>query len=205
MTDQLDACAPFIEALAEGSPTPGGGAAAALTGELAAALTAMVCNVTVGREDYRDVESEILAILAHATRLRDLLHALVREDMDAYDGFLRARRLPRETDAECEKRDAAIDAGILAAIEAPLATMRRSIAVMELAARAAARGNRNAATDGTVGVVLAYAAVRAAHLNVRANLASVRDVELRERLGDEAAAIAARAADLEARAVAALS
>ena len=42
-------CGTFLEELASKAPTPGGGAASALCGAVAAALTAMLANLTVGK------------------------------------------------------------------------------------------------------------------------------------------------------------
>ena len=44
----------FIDELASDSPAPGGGSVAALCGSLAAGLTAMVGNLTVGKEKYKE-------------------------------------------------------------------------------------------------------------------------------------------------------
>jgi formiminotetrahydrofolate cyclodeaminase len=49
----------FIQKLASGAPTPGGGSAAALAGAMAAALSEMVCNLTIGKEKYASVEKQV--------------------------------------------------------------------------------------------------------------------------------------------------
>ncbi|MDP8924785.1 MAG: cyclodeaminase/cyclohydrolase family protein, partial [Chloroflexota bacterium] len=56
----------YLDRLASGDPTPGGGSAAALAGALAAALVSMVCNLTTGRDKFADVEEEVVAIRAEA-------------------------------------------------------------------------------------------------------------------------------------------
>jgi len=42
----------FLDDLASGAPTPGGGSAAAIIGAMGAALVSMVCNVTIGKKGY---------------------------------------------------------------------------------------------------------------------------------------------------------
>lgn len=44
----------FVDMLASGEPTPGGGSAAAMTGAQGAALVAMVCGLTAGRQKYAE-------------------------------------------------------------------------------------------------------------------------------------------------------
>ena len=46
----------FVNLMASDAPAPGGGSAAALEGALGAALTAMVCALTVGKKKYADVQ-----------------------------------------------------------------------------------------------------------------------------------------------------
>jgi len=49
----------FLDELASNSPAPGGGSVAALSGSLGAALTSMVCNLTIGKKKYLDVGLEM--------------------------------------------------------------------------------------------------------------------------------------------------
>src|SRR5260221_480868 len=49
----------FLEALGSSAPTPGGGAASALVGATAAALTEMVAQLTVGQPQVQAVEDGV--------------------------------------------------------------------------------------------------------------------------------------------------
>src|SRR5205085_10657478 len=90
----------FIEQLASPSPTPGGGSASALAGAMAAAMVEMACNLTVGREKFRDVEEEMQTVLARARELCQLMLDAVDEDTKSYDAVSEAYKMPRNTDAE---------------------------------------------------------------------------------------------------------
>src|SRR5919199_1882332 len=100
----------FSAQLASKQPTPGGGSAAALAGALGAGLVSMVCNFTVGREKYADVEEEMQAVLGRSEELRGELEQAVEDDVAAYGSYSRASKLPRETDEEQSARAAALDA-----------------------------------------------------------------------------------------------
>lgn len=165
----------FLDDLASGEPTPGGGSAAALAGALGAALATMVARLTVGRKRYADVEPAMQAVLDEADALRVRLTQLVSEDAQAYEAVRAAYKLPKESELDQHERSVAIQSALQAASATPLETMRACIATMQLAERAASLGNVNAATDGAVGVLLAYAGLQGAALNVRVNLGSIED------------------------------
>jgi glutamate formiminotransferase/formiminotetrahydrofolate cyclodeaminase len=201
--DPLDACAPFLAQLASESPTPGGGSAAALAGAMGAALVVMVCNLTIGRDKFKDVADELRGVHAEATKLQAAMSALVRRDAEAYAGFVEAMKLPKATDAEKAARKKAMGEAAIRAAEIPLETMRVSLAVMRLAAVVAKKGNPHAASDGAVAALMARAALRSADMNVRINLPSVQDEAIRARMLAEANALAAETEAIERAAIAA--
>jgi len=160
----------FIDAVAEGTPAPGGGSAAAYSGALAAALVLMVARLTVGKPKYQAAEAECWQIITAAESLCIRLREGVKKDALAFDGILAARRLPKQTPSEQESRQEAIRLASLEAAAVPLDSARDSLAVMKLSVRLAQIGNLNAISDAGAGVYLAGAAVKAACLNVRINL-----------------------------------
>ena len=102
-TQLLDkSCKDFLTDLASKEPTPGGGGAAALAGAIAAALTSMVSNLTLGKEKFADVEDKIRPLLVSAEILRTRMLALVAADAAVFDGFMKAYKLPKNTDEEKE-------------------------------------------------------------------------------------------------------
>src|SRR2546423_15659333 len=89
----------FSAQLAAKQPTPGGGSAAALVGALGAGLVSMVCQYTVGRERYADVEEAAQRVLARAEELRMELEQAVEADVAAYGSDSPGRGGPRRTGA----------------------------------------------------------------------------------------------------------
>jgi formiminotetrahydrofolate cyclodeaminase len=196
----------LLERLSSSAPVPGGGSAAALSGALGASLVAMVCELTVGRAAYADVEPIAREAGAAARQLRDELVELAEEDAAAYEAVVRARKLPRETESEQATRSAAMDAASVAAAEVPLRTAHVASGVLELAERIAPIGNRNAVSDAGVAALLAAAAVRGAVLNVRINLPYLpAGAALAAYAPAELAGLEAAAATVEAAALAAVS
>lgn len=174
--DILDtSVAQFLDALASGTPTPGGGGAAAIAGSMAAALVSMVCNLTIGRKRYADVADEMRELLDRAESLRAELQQLAEDDVAAFNRLSAAYKLPRVTEADTAIRRDAIQSSLKRATEVPLRTARAAVAVLPLCPPVAERGNQAAVSDVGVAALLAHAAVRSAVLNVDINLRTLED------------------------------
>lgn len=187
----------FLDELAAETPTPGGGSAAAYSGASAAALVAMVAQLTIGRKKYADVDSEMRATLEKAESLREMLTAAVREDAEAYDQVMQAYRLPKDPPQKEEVRNNAIQEAILGAAEVPLMVARMVVQTMELAYKVVAFGNLNALCDVGTAAVLARAALSGAGLNVRINVKDLNDDAKADELVSELTELEARAAVIE--------
>jgi glutamate formiminotransferase / formiminotetrahydrofolate cyclodeaminase len=172
-TQKIDLTEDFIDRVASGAPTPGGGAAAAHTGALGAALIAMTARLTIGRKQYADVHDDMLEVLSEAEALRAELLAAVERDMAAFDEVMRAYRLPQDSDKEKTLREAAVEEVTFQAAEEPLTAARTAVRVLNLAVPAAQMGNINAISDAASGAAHARAALDTSSLNVRINLLNV--------------------------------
>ena len=95
-----DTIATFLDGLASAAPTPGGGGAAAISGAMGAALVSMVCNLTIGKKKYVEVEAELEDMLAQSEALRAQLTGMIAEDVAAFDAVMGAYGLPKATDEE---------------------------------------------------------------------------------------------------------
>jgi methenyltetrahydrofolate cyclohydrolase len=165
----------FLDDLASGAPTPGGGSAAAVMGAMGAALVSMVCNVTIGKKGHEAVAHEMTAVRDESEELRVRLTSLVADDIAAFDGLMAAYRLPKATEEDKSRRAAAIQSSLLAATEAPLECARACAAVVALAKRAGEKGYAGVISDAGVGVLAANTALRSAALNVHINAPSLED------------------------------
>src|SRR5262249_21769289 len=125
--------AEFLEALGSSAPTPGGGAASALAGALAAALTEMVAQLTAGRARYREVDAAMRVAIDQAQAARQRLLALLDEDQQAYARVSAAYGMPKSTEDERALRDAAVQVALVGAMQPPLHIMEQACDVLELA------------------------------------------------------------------------
>ncbi len=166
---------PFLDRLASSAATPGGGSAAAILGGMGAALVSMVCNLTIGKKKYADVEADMKDVLAKAEDLRHRMTGMIQDDVQAFDTVMGAYGMPKETDAEKEARDAAIQDALKQAADVPIRCCRLAREVIDLALNASQKGNLNVISDAGVGVLAAHAALRSAALNVYINAKMISD------------------------------
>lgn len=170
----------FVDVLESKEPTPGGGSVAALAGSLGAALTAMVGNLTFGRKAYEALDDTTKETFTknfnEVTKLKKRLNELVDEDVKAFDGFMEALKMPKETEEEKKARKVAMEKATIEALEVPLATANECLNILKLQKIFADNGNINAITDVGVGALMAYAGVEGALFNVIINLKSLSDV-----------------------------
>ena len=189
--------AEFLDALAAGTPTPGGGSAAAYTGAAAAALVAMVARLTIGKKKYAAVESQMSLVLEQALELQRDLSAAVSQDADAFTAVMQAFKMPKDTPADAAARTKTIAAATMHAAQIPLQVARMAVAVMGLTEQVVTNGNINAITDGGTAAAMAHAALVGAGYNVRVNLSGLKGSTTIDSLKTELSDLETKAADLD--------
>ena len=181
----------FISKVICNDPVPGGGSVSALNGALAAALSAMVANLTVGRKKYVEVNDLMQEL---STRFEKLSHKLIEDvdrDSDAYNRVFAAFKLPKETEEEKQIRSEAIQQETKYAAQVPMEVARAVYEVLPQIDAIAQKGNSNAVTDACVSMMCARTAILGALLNVRINLTSIKDEAFVNALREEADTIEA--------------
>jgi len=165
----------FLDAVASGTATPGGGSVSALAGTLAAALVEMVANLTAGKKGFEGQEAEMRKMAEDAHSYREALAGAIAQDINAYQGVMKAYLLPRATEEEKRSRKEEIQKALRKAADPPLFTAATSLKVLKLCQKAAEKGNPNAATDAAVGALLAEAALQGGVFNVLVNLSALEE------------------------------
>lgn len=176
----------FLDKTAGSAPVPGGGSISALNGSIAAALTEMVANLTIGRKKYVEVDAQMREVAEKMAQVREALAADIDRDSDAYDKVFAAFKLPKETDEEKAHRSNVIQEATKEAALVPMSVAENAAAIMDTIAYVAHNGNQNAVTDATVAMMAARTCVLGALLNVRINLSSIKDEAFVKELSEKA-------------------
>ena len=177
----------FIDELASDSPAPGGGSVSALNGAIAASLTSMVGNLTIGKKKYADVEEEMREIVSRVSEIQKELLEAVDKDSDAFNVVFAAFKCPKETEEEKEARSAEIQRGTKIAADVPMRVAEKAAELMPLIEKVIMKGNQNSITDACCAMMACRYAVIGALLNVRINLGSIKDETFVKEHADRAA------------------
>lgn len=188
----------FARETASESAAPGGGSVSAYMGALAAALGAMVANLSAHKRGWDDRWKEFSDQAVKGQDIMERLLKLVDEDTAAFAKIMNVFSMPKGTEEEKAARAEAMEKATLYATQVPLRTMQTALEAMPLALEMARKGNPASASDAGVGAIAALAAVKGAQLNVRINAAGLKDRAMADSLTAEAEKIAKEAAEKEA-------
>lgn len=188
----------FARETASESAAPGGGSVSAYMGALAAALGAMVANLSAHKRGWDDRWKEFSDQAVKGQDIMERLLKLVDEDTAAFAKIMNVFSMPKGTEEEKAARAEAMEKATLYATQVPLRTMQTALEAMPLALEMAHKGNPASASDAGVGAIAALAAVKGAQLNVRINAAGLKDRAMADSLTAEAEKIAKEAAEKEA-------
>jgi len=165
----------FLEKTAGKEPLPGGGSSSALNGAIAAALTEMMANLTIGKKNYADAEALMKQNVHKASDLRMRFIEDIDRDSDAYNLVISAYKLPKATEEEKGYRTGKIQEATKIASLVPMEVAERASGMLCIIAETVKNGNKNAVTDGCVAMLACRTAILGALLNVRINLRGIRD------------------------------
>ena len=188
--------AEFVDLLASDAPAPGGGSAAALEGALGAALTAMVCGLTVGKKKYAEFQELAEEAQKKATDLKVRFVDVMDRDTEAFNVVSAAFGMPKATDEEKAARSAAIQEGLKGCTKTPFEMMELAVETLELTASILGKSNDSAASDLGVSALSLRAAIQGAWLNVLINIGSLKNKELAEDYRAKGEALLAKALPL---------
>jgi glutamate formiminotransferase/formiminotetrahydrofolate cyclodeaminase len=173
------------------SPAPGGGSVAALMGALGVSLGGMVANLSAGKRGWDDKLKFFSDWAVKAQQLKDELLFLVDEDTAAFNKVMDAFTLPKDSAEEKAARSAAIQSANKYAAEIPLRVMETALKSYEILAAMAEKGNPASISDVGVGLLATRAGLDGAAMNVRINLAGLKDEQLKSTLQEKVRKISA--------------
>src|SRR5438445_2453094 len=164
------------------SPAPGGGSVAAVMGALGVSLGGMVANLSAGKRGLEDKLRYFSDWAVKAQQLKDEMLLLVDEDTAAFNKVVAAFALPKGSAKEKSVRSAAIDAANrLAAVE-PLRVTQTAVNSYGPLRELTRHVKPASISDVGVGLLAVRACIEGAGMNVRINVANLKDEKIKTSL-----------------------
>ena len=165
----------FVDLMASDEPAPGGGSAAALEGALGAALTAMVCALTVGKKKYADVQELAIESQKKGNELKAQFVDVIDRDTEAFNAVSAVFAMPKDTDEEKAARKAAMQEALKGCTKTPLEVMEVTYQTLLIIKEMLGGYNTSAASDFGCAALSLKAGIQGAWLNVLINIGGVND------------------------------
>jgi formiminotetrahydrofolate cyclodeaminase len=179
----------LIESLASKTPTPGGGAAAAMAGCMGAALFVMVVRFSRGKKANAAREDDLARVETLLTGHLVRMLPMAERDCRSFDLVSAAYGMPKDTDQQKGLREKAIQEAMVGAMVVPdetLCMVRDVFVAMEKVVDCIGKA---IVSDLASGAALLLAAAEGAFLNVRINAAYLTNREQSQRSVDRANAV----------------
>lgn len=183
----------FIQKISARTPAPGGGSASAAIAAIGSALGCMVAQLTYGVRKFEHLTDELRKIIPHLYFSTKELISLIDQDALAFNEYMDAMRLPKNTPEEIELRRKAMQDGLKKAINVPLTTMRIADSCWQAMKGVAEIGNIASYSDIEVGAKALETGIWGAYRNVLINLPSIEDQEFVNNVKIQTEEIVARA------------
>ena len=157
------------------SPTPGGGAVAALTLGHAYSLTSMVSRLTIGRDKWIEGHEISEKLISLCDQGLEQSIQMAKDDCESFEEVMASYKLPRNNEEEIMIRKESIINSSLRATMAPFTIAQKALDLLILLPNLAKYGNANALTDLASASQLTQSAIYVASLNVKINISSISD------------------------------
>ncbi len=171
----------WLRDLAARTPTPGGGAVAALAAATSAALISMVTNYTTGPK-WAEVEDQMKQINKQADALRLQGLSLSDADARAFAKVGAAYKLPSESIDDRAEKAEAIQTALIGAAEPPRKVAELAQKLVKLAEELIETSNPNVISDVAVAASMANSALESAIVNIEINQHLIKNEAVKDNL-----------------------
>ena len=175
-----------MEELGARSAAPGGGSAAAVAAAMGSGLGAMVGWMTYGSKKWENLDGTMRELIGPLHEAMMEMIPMIDADTDAFNDYMTAMRLPKQTEEEKKIRHDAMQEGLKTAIRVPLKVMQIGDRCWPYMEEMAKHGNMNSKSDLEVGARSLEVGIWGAYRNIVINMNDVEDEEWKRKIMDEA-------------------
>lgn len=172
----------FLGKLSSTDSMPGGGVAASLVAVNGISCALKVCNLSLGKEKYKEYEELIKKSIRELEGYRDKFFSLMDEDAEKFKAMEDVYKMPRETEEEKEKRKKALEMACKICCEVPIVALTEAAKAVAIIIALFGKTNVSAESDLKIAMMFMVTAIHAAWENVEINLKYIQDAEFKNKV-----------------------
>ena len=166
---------PILDDLEDKEIEFAGGSVVGMMLSITNSLIHYICNLTIGKKKYAEVEEEVLAIKEKAIRLRNEALAIIDQDQQVLEKILAGYKKRKEEPEFYEKANRE-------GVEFCVQVTKKGIETLKLVEQISKVGNRMLASDFQISNIYAFASVEASIVNIEVNLKPMKDEEFKKEI-----------------------
>lgn len=172
----------FLDELGSKSPAPGGGSVAALSGSNGSSLVSMIGALTTKRKKFKalplDKQNEYNHVVNFFKDSKEKFTTYIDQDADAFNEVMSAFKLPKDNEADIQRRNDAIEMATMLCIVTPMKVAKLAKECLHKMEYIISNSNRNTVSDQGVAILSFYTAFKGALMNVLINLPGLSEKQL---------------------------
>ena len=172
----------FLDKLSSTASMPGGGVAASLVGAEGVSLGLKVCNLSLGKEKYKEYEVLIKDSIKTLEESRSRFLDFMDEDARNFKAMEEVYKMPKNTEEEKKKRSEALEKACKICCDAPVKVIKEAANSATIITKLIGKTNQLAASDLKIGLMFLITTIHGAWDNIEINLKYIRDEEFKKPL-----------------------
>ena len=172
----------FLNKTSSTESMPGGGTVSALVAASAVSLALKVCNLSLGKEKYKEHEQLIKDSIQGLEEHRERFLSFMDEDAEKFKVMEEVFKMPKETDDEKEKRKIALENACKVCCDVPLKIITSTADVTNYMTKLVGKTNESAMSDLVLGLMFSLTAMRGAWENILINMKYISDDKFKDSL-----------------------
>ena len=169
---------PILEDLENRDVEIAGGSVVGMTLSQINSLVKYICNLTIGKEKYKDVEDEVISIKKEAENLKCEVLDVIDKDQKVLKEVLKAYKIRKENPTQFEIANKN-------AVDFCIEVTNKALETLRLANRISKVGNKMMYSDFNICSLYGFSSVEASIINVKINLDAVKDEAYKEKKREE--------------------
>ena len=172
----------FLDKLSSTASMPGGGVATSLVGAEGVSLGLKVCNLSLGKEKYKEYEALIKDSINKLEESRARFLGLMDEDARNFKAMEDVYKMPKSTEEEKKKRSEALENACKVCCDVPVRVIKEAADSATIITKLIGKTNVSAASDLKIGLMFLITTIHGAWDNIEINLKYIRDEEFKKPL-----------------------